>query len=624
MIIYQNTKNGFQNDWDDGLVIEAIQSELHQKMNVHPGDREVKSWRSSLSYMRNVVGDSRIPDDAGIAIEFNIPQTGKRVDFMISGHDGEGRGSVIIIELKQWEKLSAVSGKDGIVRTLVGGGLHEVTHPSYQAWSYAALLKDFNETVQTDNVHLKPCAYLHNYTRSNPDPLDAPQYTTYLDEAPAFDSHQRRKLIEFITSGIIRGDQCETLYKIAKGRLRPSKSLQDCIASMVKGNREFTLIDEQKVVYEEILRISKKAQKGRAKEVVIVEGGPGTGKTVLAINLLSELTNRDQVCMYVSKNSAPRSVYRKKLVGHATKSSVDNMFKGSGSFAEAPENFCGTILADEAHRLNLKSGLFRNKGENQIKEIINAARCSVFFIDEAQRVTVFDIGSVREIEYQAKLAGASVTKLTLPSQFRCNGSDGFLAWLDNTLGIRPTANTRLAGFDFRVVDSPDELREMIRKRNRANRARIVAGYCWKWVSSGKDDPDVHDIKIGDFEMSWNLGNTDTWAIDPLSVEQAGCIHTCQGLEFDYVGVIVGPDLRFENGRVVTDVSKRASTDQSVRGIKKMLKENPAKAKKLADEIIRNTYRTLMTRGMKGCFVWCCDPLLNEYLKKQAKARGDLA
>jgi hypothetical protein len=295
------------------------------------------------------------------------------------------------------------------------------------------------------------------------------------------------------------------------------------------------------------------------------------------------------------------------------------MFKGSGSFVDATENLCGTILADEAHRLNFKSGLFRNQGENQIKEIIRAARCSVFFIDEAQRVTVFDIGSVSEIEYQAKLAGASVTKLSLPSQFRCNGSDGFLAWLDNTLGIRQTANTRLSGFDFRVVDSPEELLTMIRERNTANRARVVAGYCWNWISSGKDNPDIHDIKIDDFEMSWNLGNTDTWAIDPQSVDQAGCIHTCQGLEFDYVGVIVGPDLRYENGKIVTDVLKRASTDQSVRGIKKMLKENPAKAKKLTDEIIRNTYRTLMTRGMKGCFVWCCDPLLNEYLKEQAKA-----
>jgi DUF2075 family protein len=174
----------------------------------------------------------------------------------------------------------------------------------------------------------------------------------------------------------------------------------------------------------------------------------------------------------------------------------------------------------------------------------------------------------------------------------------------------------LTGFDFRVVDSPEELREMIIERNGNNRARIVAGYCWNWISSGKNNSDVHDIQIGDFGMSWNLGNTSTWAVDSESVDQAGCIHTCQGLEFDYVGVIVGPDLRFEDGRVVTDASKRARTDQSLRGIKKLSKDNPKKAQKIADEIIRNTYRTLMTRGMKGCFVWCMDADLNRYLRER--------
>jgi DUF2075 family protein len=292
------------------------------------------------------------------------------------------------------------------------------------------------------------------------------------------------------------------------------------------------------------------------------------------------------------------------------------MFKGSGAYVDAPEDAVGVILADEAHRLNEKSGFYGNEGINQIHEIIRAARFSVFFIDESQRVTVKDIGSVSEIRRWAAVSGAEVYEEELSSQFRCNGSDGYLAWLDDVLGVRPTANTMLTGFDFRVVDSPEELRKMILERNGNNRARIVAGYCWNWISSGKNNSDVHDIQIGDFGMSWNLGNTSTWAVDSESVDQAGCIHTCQGLEFDYVGVIVGPDLRFEDGRVVTDASKRARTDQSLRGIKKLSKGNPKKAQKIADEIIRNTYRTLMTRGMKGCFVWCMDADLNRYLRER--------
>ena len=258
-------------------------------------------------------------------------------------------------------------------------------------------------------------------------------------------------------------------------------------------------------------------------------------------------------------------------------------------------------------------------GENQIKEIIAAAKCSVFFIDESQRITLNDIGSIAEIERWAEYWKADVSRLQLHSQFRCNGSDGYLAWLDDTLEIRSTANYDLSGtdYDFRVIDSPTELYEMIVEKNKfANKSRLLAGYCWDWISTGKNDTTVHDIVIGDFEMSWNLGNSSTWAIDETSVNEIGCIHTSQGLEFDYVGVIIGEDLRYENGHVITDFTKRASTDQSLKGIKKKYTENPLEAYKLADEIIRNTYRTLMTRGMKGCYIFCVDKGLQEYFKER--------
>lgn len=281
-----------------------------------------------------------------------------------------------------------------------------------------------------------------------------------------------------------------------------------------------------------------------------------------------------------------------------------------------------TVLVDEAHRLNEKSGMFQNMGENQIKEIIHAARCSVFFIDENQRVTLNDIGSVAEIEKWAKFEGAEITHMELVSQFRCNGSDGYLAWLDNTLEIRETANWNMndIDYDIQIMDSPQEVRNIIIERNKTsdNRARILAGYCWNWIKEGKNDSSVYDIQIGDFEMSWNLKNTTTFAIDETSVNEAGCIHTSQGLEFDYVGVIIGDDLRYENGKVITDFTKRARTDQSLKGIKTLFKENPEKAKAISDEIIKNTYRTLMTRGMKGCYVYCTDERLAEYLRKCLK------
>ena len=624
MLVYDGTKTDFLRSVEQDTIAYEIEENIYQKMNRHTARNEFRAWENSLEYMYKVLNDDEIPQDAGIAIEYNIPQTSKRVDFLISGYDERNQSNVIIIELKQWDKLSAIDGMDALVETYTGNAVRQVVHPSYQAWSYAMLITDYNQAVQEGNIDLYPCAYLHNYRRVNNDPLDESQYEIYLEDAPAFTRGQVDELRAFIKKSVVKGDNKELLYAIEHGKIKPSKSLQESIAKMLKGNREFVMLDEQKVVYEEILRASRKSMQDDKKRVIIVQGGPGTGKTVVAINLLAQLTNEDQFCQYVSKNSAPRYVYQKKLKGEMRKSSIDNMFKGSGIYTEAGEGIVDTIIVDEAHRLNEKSGRYQNQGENQIKEIIHAGRCSVFFIDESQRVTLNDIGSVEEIEKWAKMYGAEITHMKLISQFRCNGSDGYLAWLDNALEIRETANWDMEGIDYdiQIMDSPHEVQHIILERNQTsnNRARILAGYCWNWNKVGENDSSVHDIQIGDFGISWNLKNTNTYAIDEGSVNEAGCIHTSQGLEFDYVGIIIGADMRYEDGQIVTDFTKRAKTDYSLRGIKTMYKKEPEKALAVADEIIKNTYRTLMTRGMKGCYVYCVDDRLAEYLRECLKIR----
>lgn len=619
MIVYDGLKMDFLSSCENDSIAIEIEENILAKLGRHTPKSEFRSWENSLNYMYKVLNDDGIPSDAGIAIEYNIPQTSKRIDFMISGYGKDNEPGMVIVELKQWETIEEVKGTDALVATYTGGANRRVVHPSYQAWSYAQLIRDYNQAVQDRRVRLSPCACLHNYIRHEADPIDANQYRDYLEEAPAYTKGQLPELRDFIKRSIRKGDQKEVLYLVDHGKIRPSKSLQNAIGSMLKGNKEFIMIDEQKVAYEEILRLSLKSQKDFKKRTIIVQGGPGTGKTVIAVNLLEELTQRDQLVQYVSKNSAPRQVYLKKLKGQMKKSSIDNMFKGSGTYTEAGNNVAHTLLVDEAHRLNEKSGMFRNLGENQIKEIIHAALCSVFFIDESQRVTMDDIGSVAEIEKWAKKEGSEVHYLELQSQFRCNGSDGYLAWLDDVLDIRKTANYNLEGIDYdiRICDSPNEMRELVIEKNKvSNRARVLAGYCWEWLKKEQNNTDYHDIKIGDFEMSWNLGNGEPFAVSDTSINEVGCIHTSQGLEFDYVGVIIGDDMRFENGHVVTDFSKRAKTDQSLKGIKKLYKEIPEEAKSRADEIIKNTYRTLMTRGMKGCYIYCTDQGMSEYLKNR--------
>ncbi|KKU42255.1 MAG: hypothetical protein UX59_C0045G0007 [Microgenomates group bacterium GW2011_GWA1_46_7] len=542
MIIYQKTKDEFLNDVLDGCIDTQILTSVVREVGHSVGRSEQSSWRESLNYMRNVLSDNEIPRDAGVAIEYHIPQTTKRIDFILTGKNDSMVSSAIVVELKQWSEGISKTEKDGVVKTAFYG---EVSHPSYQAWSYVTLLEDYNTGIQDTKAILKPCAYLHNYQQDGV--LDDPFYKRYIELAPVFFKSDAKLLRSFIKKYVHYGDKGELLYTVEKGEIRPSKSLADSLLSMLRGNREFILIDDQKVVFETALTEVVNANKGK-KSVVIVEGGPGTGKSVVAINLLSELTSRGKNVRYVTRNSAPRKVYQYMLTGTFTQQRITNLFSSSGSFVDATKDIFDGLIVDEAHRLNEKSGMFSNLGENQIKEIIQASKSSIFFVDDDQRVTLKDIGNKNSIMLWAKSLGAKVTVMSLASQFRCNGSDGYLAWLDNILQIKQTANETLddINYDFQVYDNPNGLHKMIMDKNRSNnKSRLVAGYCWKWVS--KKDPRIKDIVIGDYEATWNLDkHGQAWIVHPDSVSEVGCIHTCQGLELDYVGVIIGPDLIVRN------------------------------------------------------------------------------
>lgn len=614
MIVYQEAKKQFLHDVRLDLIEEKIEQKVRERLHRKTAHNEFLSWMNSMQYMYKVMEDRAIPDESLIAIEYRIPNSNKRVDFIISGEDDKGRESAVVIELKQWQELTKVESKEAIVKTHLQGRMVETTHPSYQAWSYVSMIKDYNEDVRKYKINLKPCAYLHNYRLQDHDDLTDECYEYYIDKAPVFTRGDTERLARFISKYIKKGNP-DVLYHIDHGRIVPSKSLQDSLSSMLRGNKEFTLIDEQKVVFERALEIVKEQNK---KKVYIIHGGPGTGKTVLAINMLVAILNMDQNVMYVTKNSAPREVYRKKLTeGKYRKAYIDNLFKGSGSFTEAISDDFDCLIVDEAHRLNEKSGMFQNLGENQVKEIINAAKTSIFFVDDFQMVTTKDIGSTNEIKKWCRFFDAQVYEDTLISQFRCNGSDSYLSWIDNVLEINPEATDEFdCDYDIRICDTPEEVRQLILEKNKINnKSRMVAGYCWNWIKEGKNDSHIHDIQIGDFEMSWNLGSSSTWAIDPESVNEIGCIHTCQGLEFDYVGVIIGEDMRYDDG-IITDFTKRARTDQSLKGIKGLYKKNKEEALNVADRIIKNTYRTLLTRGQKGCYIYCVDENLKSYLKER--------
>ncbi|MCX5590011.1 DUF2075 domain-containing protein [Alcaligenes endophyticus] len=611
MIVYEADKKQFlqQSDYDDieNIILASFRAATGRRVN----DSEIRSWRESLRHVAMVLRDDEIPNEMGIAVELHIPQSSKRIDVTLTGRDDAGNKNAVVIELKQWEKVTATD-KDAIVVTYLGKGQREVVHPSYQAWSYASLLEGFNEAVYDGGISIKPCAYLHNYDRDGV--IDAPHYSGYTLKAPLFlkGAQERQQLRDFIKKHVKYGDSKEVLYELANGRIRPSKALADALKGLLTAKPEFVLIDEQKEVFE-AAQASARTASPQLPRVVIIEGGPGTGKTVLAINLLVRLTSAGLFGQYVSKNAAPREVYQSRLVGTLTKTKFSSMFTGSGSFCNVEPNTYDFLVVDEAHRLNEKSGLYGNLGENQVKELINASACTLFFIDEDQRVALADIGTKQAIRAFAAERGAQVEEYELASQFRCSGSDGYLAWLDNVLDIRPTANQELdtTAYDFQVFDSPQALHEAIEAKNAQNKARVVAGYCWPWLS--KKNPKADDIVIGDYRRQWNLDKDGSlWIIAPESIEQVGCIHTCQGLEVDYIGVIVGPDLIVRDGKLITVPEERDRHDKTIRGYKKRLKIDPEQVRAEVDLLIKNTYRTLMTRGMKGCYVYCTDEETSEY------------
>jgi DUF2075 family protein len=615
MLAYLGTKSDFLKDAP--VIEDKVRDAVKEKLNFNVSQSEYQSWRNSLgNAMSHVMRSEDIPDDAGIAIEYRLNGRRFRLDFVISGLDYQGKESLVIIELKQWTDVQ-YSDLEEHIRTALGGGIRDVTHPSYQVWSYKSHLELYNEYVYENGLSVEACAYLHNCKDGTV--INNSRYENALRLAPVFFHGEYEKVQELVADKIRKGVGTSLLERVDQSLIRPSKQLADAVGGMLNGQDEFVLLDEQKTAFETIIRSARQAQSG-AKKVLIIKGGPGTGKSVISINALAKLTSERMNVKYVTANAAPRDVFQAKLKGLVKGDSVKHLFGGSGSYTETPKDSMDVLLVDEAHRLRMKSGMFKNLGESQTKEIIHSSKLSVFFIDEAQKVTWSDVGEISRIKAYAAKLGADVEMLELTSQFRCGGSDDYMAWLDDTLGLQNVPENYFSRdkFDFKIFDSVIDLHDEIRGKNKVNnKARMVAGYCWNWVSKKAATSFDIELEQGNYKARWNLASYgNEWIINPKSVDEVGCIHTCQGLEVDYVGVIIGDDLVVLNGELVTNPKGRAKSDKSLNGYVGERKTDPERADAKADELIRNTYRTLMSRGMKGCYVYFTNPEVKSYFQER--------
>lgn len=659
MIVFKSTKQKYLAEYDGMTLADEISKNLQRAPN--PGNSEYQSWEASFEPIARLLKTEKIPDDVGVTIEYGLKIGNFRIDYFLTGKDAQGNAAGVIVELKQWS-LPHFHPKPGDPTLfLVGGeGCMPKVHPSYQAWSYKVMLDNYNRQVQETPVLLHPCSYLFNYLPGpapEPDILRSPENAEVLSQSPLYDRKNWGALKSFLEKTFHQGDPSfQIIDSIDASEIRPSKALQDAVKDMLEGNAAFTLVDSQQVVFRHAYTLVLKGMEDGKKRAYIVHGGPGTGKSVIAINLMSRLlidgipqklfrkevekvpeslqrkipgTRENRIalyCPYVTKADNPRKVYKTLLLDHSAQGKkwgshmLEGLFIGAkkACFRHAAEKpiYAGLIV-DESHRLNGVDRFNQKEHGNYLEGILTSAYTTIFFIDDRQQISTEDYGSTDTIKRLAAKHGIEVQEDVLETEFRCVAGNAFISWIDRLLygpadqvGKLPATN----GFEVKVFDDVSEMHDAIIARDKESSkqesvtSRVVAGYCWNWVSDEQDEiPDIRITENGKtYERYWNMKADRPFAIGE-SRDQVGCIHTCQGLEFAYVGVIIGDDLRYEDGKIITDKTKRAKRDNTLNNRKGSESASP-------DQLIRNTYRVLLTRGQKGCYIYCTNKPLAKFLK----------
>ncbi|MBT5461222.1 MAG: DUF2075 domain-containing protein, partial [Candidatus Marinimicrobia bacterium] len=610
MRLYSGTTKQFVEDSYRNQIAEKLKLSFFEQFRFNPSDSEVRSWQNSLRAISQTLEHTGLSDN-GIILEYQLPLTSKRLDVLLTGKDDNNNENAIIIELKQWDKCANTTSPNEVI-TFIGGGMREVLHPSVQVGQYHIYLLDTHTVFyDEDAINLSSCSYLHNYHSFEGDELNASKFNAWVTRFPVYTADDVLLLSSFIKEKIGNGQGMDILNKVEQSEYRPSKKLMDHVGNVIKGKKEYILLDEQLVAYDKVFTSAKEGFHNRKKTVVIIKGGPGTGKSVIALNLMADLSLEGFNTHYSTGSKAFTETLR-KIVGPRGATQL----KYFNSYIDAPFNSLDVLIADEAHRIRKTSNhrfmrADQKSNKLQIEELINTAKVPVFLIDDDQIVRPNEIGSVDLIKQYAKTLSCEIFEYELEAQFRCAGSNGFVNWINNTLGIKKTANVlwdQNELFDFKVFSSPQEVEDEIRKKaGDGLTARMTAGFCWDWSKNLKQDRTlIEDVRIGDYIRPWNAQHNATnlapgipkahhWAYDDGGIDQIGCVYTAQGFEFDYVGVIFGLDLKYSMDKQQWEGFTENSYDHVVK----------RSGDKFID-LVKNTYRVLLSRGMKGCYVHFMD------------------
>lgn len=625
MRLYSGTSGQFITDTVHNQIADKLKLAFFNYFGYNPSEGEVNSWQNSLRAISGVFQYSQLMDQA-IILEYQLPNTSKRLDCMVCGKDEGRKDNAVIIELKQWEKCTR-SADDNEVQTWVGGRERDVLHPSVQVGRYKEYLRDYQTVFydQEQPVSLHSCAFLHNYPYEADDEIFAEKFRPAINDSPIFTKDDVDNFSKFLSERVKLGDGTDIMARIEGSTLKPSKKLMSHVSNVIHGIHDYTLLDEQLLVYDKVLSLVKNGFNQGRKTVLIVEGGPGTGKSVIAINLMADLLGMHYNAQYATGSKAFTSTLREILGKRAVP-----QLKYFNSYVNAQDNEVDVIIADEAHRIwNLNISRFtpRDKASDTpvIDHMIRAARVLIFFVDNRQIIRPNEVGTVSYIEEHARKNNCVVLRYKLESQFRCKGSDAFVNWINNTLGIERTANPLWTGgeeFDFRIFQSPDEMEKAIRQKVKEGKTgRMTAGFCWDWSEPEDDGTLKDDVVIGGFRRPWNakpgsrrlaagIPQSNLWAHEAGGIDQVGCVYTAMGFEFDYVGVIFGTDLVYNLDTQSWEGHPERSRDRSVKS-----------ARSSFTEFVKNTYRVLLSRGMEGCYVYFMDRDTERFFKSRMERSG---
>ncbi len=603
MQLYAGTTKSFLNDAVQHSIAEKLGAAYAEYFNFRAAASEFTSWQNSLTALGLQIRHANLLEN-GIVLEMQLPRSSARLDALITGRTARGTGAAVLIELKQWTRVETCDLSESVV-TFLGGRDRTVPHPSVQASSYAQYLKDNHEAFQDrEAIALHPCSWLHNLTSRSSAVFDR-KFSKVLANTPLFAAFDADRFSRYLNQHVGHRDTGDIINRIIESKYRVSKQLLDHVADVIE-SKGYTLIDDQIVAFDTILT---RAQDSQSRHVIVISGGPGTGKSLIALRALGDLSRRAKNAQYVTGSKAFTENLRALLGRRAAA-----QFKYTHNYVDALPGEIDVLIVDEAHRIRETSNSWRTPRHKrsprpQIQELISAAKTSVFFVDNYQVVKPGEVGSVDLIRGTAAALDCSYDELELSTQFRCSGSDNYLQWLNEVLGITPPSGMVLdrTSFDFRIMNSIDELHaEILRAFKSGKTARLTAGFCWKWSDPNRDGTLVDDVIIGDFRMPWDakpgagklakgIPAASYWATDPGGIDQIGCVYNAQGFEFEYVGVIFGRDLVFDASFGRWRGQREFSADPALR-----------KAGNSYQQYVANAYRVLMTRGLRGCFVYFLD------------------